>query len=130
MVGDQTIGDKYISKYGMLEIIHARVEEIFSIIAAQLDDLCHSKHMPTGAILTGGVAGLPNIVSVAGKVMNIDVRPGENPTWVREDLRALEFTTPLGLLHFALTGSRPVKDSDTAKDRGLLRKVAKLFAFQ
>ena len=130
MVGDQTIGDKYIAKYGMLEIIHARVEEIFSIIAGQLDDLCHSKLVPAGAILTGGVAGLPNIVSVAGKVMNIDVRLGQNPTWVREDLRALEFTTPLGLLHFALTGSRPVEDPDIAKDRGLLRKVAKLFALQ
>jgi len=128
MVGDQTIGDRYISKQGLVEIIHARVEELFAIIATQLGDKCDPEIIRAGAVLTGGVSALPNINAVAGKVLGADVRTGRNPSWVREDLRACEYSTTLGLLHYALTGDDKDEADEEPRNKGLLQKVAKIFA--
>lgn len=126
MVGDQSIGDRYISKQGLVEIIHARVDELFTIVARQLGDNCSPEIIPVGAVLTGGVAGLPNITEVAGSALGLDVRIGSNPSWVREDLRMREFSTTLGLLHYALTGDDKDEADEKPRQKGLLRKVASL----
>lgn len=127
MVGDQTIGDRYIAKQGLVEIIHTRVNELFTVVANQLGENCNPEIIPAGAILTGGVAELPHITEVAGAALGLDARLGSNPSWVREDLRAREFSTTLGLLHYALTGD----DNDDAdaepRNKSLLGKVTRLF---
>lgn len=128
MVGDQMIGDRYISKRGLIEIINARMKEVFQIVAKQLGELCNTNDVPGGVILTGGVADLPGIEKLAGKTMGLDVRIGRNPSWVREDLRSHEFSTTLGLLHYALTGDEKNEVDEPVHDTGLLRRVARIFA--
>ena len=59
MVGDQMIGDRYIAKQGLIEIIQCRIEELLEIIKGQLGDLCNKTEIPAGVIYTGGLSVLP-----------------------------------------------------------------------
>ena len=71
---------------------------------------------------------LAQIDQAASKALEMPTRVGSNPTWVREDLRGLEYTTSLGLLHYALTGQGQSDKPKQHHAKRLLNKVVKLFS--
>jgi len=127
MMGDQMIGDRHLPKKALIQIIGARVEEIFSIVRRQLGSACTRSNLPAGAILTGGVARLDKLAITAEKTLGITARLGESPGWVREDLRGPEFSTALGLLHYALTGQH-AEEFNLEPERGILRKLVRMIS--
>ena len=127
LIGDFTIGDRSIPKLAIYKILNARAVELFGILLRELGPLLNVDRVPAGVILTGGGSRMEGLVSVATGILGVSVRAGENPSWVREDLRRPEYSTVLGLLYYGLTAQRTETEEDTS-DR-LMKKVARIFNF-
>lgn len=127
LYGDLTIGDRHIPRLAIYQILNARVEEVFRLVRKELGPFLTAEKIPAGAVLTGGTSRLPGLCEVAQRALGVETRLGQNPEWVQEKMRHPEYSTALGLLHFALSGQRePDPAKDTQNSRGLMRKVARL----
>lgn len=115
-----------ISKKALSQIVHARTEELFSIAKSQVEARCQIKDLAAGVTLTGGASRLLQIDAVARDVFETDVRLGDNPPWASDNLRHPEYSTLLGLLHYALR-SKEKEGVLKVKKSGILKKVAKIF---
>ncbi|MGF1449941.1 MAG: cell division protein FtsA [Opitutales bacterium] len=128
LIGDRQIGDREVSKRSIQMILHARAEELFEVVKAQLGDLLDPAEIPVGAVLTGGASQLPGLCSVAEGVLKLPTRLGEHPASVGEELRRPGFSTPLGLLHFAVTDQRAHDDvAHSEPETGLWKRFSKIF---
>ncbi len=128
LIGDLTIGDRMIKRRALHQIINARIEELFLIIKKQVGELLNPKDLAAGAIITGGTSRLSGIDLLAANVLGVGARLAENPSWVREDLRGPEFSTPLGLLYYALTS--PEANKVIKKQRGLFKRMLNALSFR
>jgi cell division protein FtsA len=106
LIGDMTIGDREYPKAAVTKIIAARVDEIFGIIKEQLEEaeLFNSNDIVSGVILSGGSARLEGLPVAAQNVFGLEARTAELRSNVKSELRKPEYSTALGLLHYALTG--------------------------
>lgn len=127
MVGDKMIGDRHIPKKALVQIIGARVDELFSVIKQQLGAVVSNSTLPAGVIITGGSSQLKGLPASAEKSLGVHTRLGENPAWVREDLRGPEYSSALGLLHYALTGQH-AEEFNLNREKGILRKVVRMIS--
>ncbi|MDP0495150.1 MAG: cell division protein FtsA [Verrucomicrobiota bacterium JB024] len=128
MVGDQMIGDRCLSRGSLVQIMQLRLEELFTILKKQLGEFCSEEALPCGVVLSGGASVLPGLPELAGKILGLPVRIGSNPEWVREDLRGPGYSTALGLMHYALTGQHQEEFTAPPPEKGLMKKVSKLFS--
>ena len=127
LVGDFTIGDRQYPLAAITKIIEARVFEIFDIIKEQLvdSDLFEPSDIASGVILTGGSSRLTGIEEAAHRRFGLEARASEGSQYVSEELRAPEFSTAIGLLHYALTGQE--NNQEQVKSSGLMRRIVGLF---
>ncbi|MGJ8649564.1 MAG: cell division protein FtsA [Opitutaceae bacterium] len=126
MIGDLTIGDREYPMAAITKIIEARVSEVFDIIKLQLEEaeLLEPSEIASGIVLTGGGARLNGIDEAAKRSLGLEARVSEGSTDVAEELRQPEYSTVLGLLHYALTGQE--ESAKTAKPSGLFRRIGSL----
>lgn len=117
LIGDRMIGDRMVPHKAIVQILNARLEEIFRILRNEVAQCGDVNVLAAGAILTGGSSHLSGIETLAAQVLGVPTRVGLNPSWLRSDLRGPDFTTTLGLLHYAL------KNAET----GFFRKTQKGF---
>lgn len=133
LVGDYSIGDRFIPRVSVTKIMHARLEELFVILKNRLGGALTRQNLPGGIILTGGVSHTPGIEQLAEVTLDVPVQLGQCPDWVRlKELREPEYATVLGLLYSALhdqQGRREDRISVEPSERrgGLLRKMAHIF---
>lgn len=127
LFGDLTIGDREYPLAAITRIIEARVFEIFDIIKEQLEvaDLFKPAEIASGVVLTGGSSKLAGIAEAAQRRFGLEARVSEGPEDVARELRVPEYSTVLGLLHYALTGQDETEEA--VKPSGLLRKLTSLF---
>ncbi len=125
-IGDLTIGDREYPLAAITKIIEARVSEIFDIIKAELEvaELLEPMDIASGIVLTGGSARLAGIDEVAKRCLGLDATVSEGSVDVAEELRQPEYSTVLGLLHYALTGQDA--SQEMAKPSSFLRKISGL----
>jgi cell division protein FtsA len=93
-----------ISKKYLIDIIEARVQEIFSLIREELEKANKYHLITQGVVLTGGCALLPGIAELAGQVFDKNVRVGK-PEYKGElgDLiNEPRLSTVMGLIDFAV----------------------------
>jgi cell division protein FtsA len=130
LFGDLTIGDREYPLAAITKIIEARVGEVFSIIKQQLQeaDLYEPVDISCGIVLTGGTSRLPGIEECARRNLGLEARVSEGPSGVAKELRKPEYSTALGLLHYALTGQEE-KQKATKSTRGILRRLSGLLSF-
>lgn len=119
LYGDLTIGDREYPKAAITRIIEARVVEIFDIIKEQLEEasLFEPADIAAGVFLTGGTSRLEGIAEAAAKAFGLEGRIAPGPPGVAAELQRPEYTTALGLLHYAMTGQEEARQS--AKSIGL-----------
>ncbi len=124
LYGDLTIGDRQYPKAAVTRIIEARVGEIFDIIKEQLEaaTLFEASDIAAGVFLTGGTSRLDGIAEVAKRQFGLEARIASGPPDVLPELRRPEYSTALGLLHYALTGQDESRES--TKTAGLLRRLS------
>jgi len=106
-----------ISRSDLVQIIEARVEEIFSLIVQEIKRTGYDGLLPAGVILTGGSSLLPGMKDVASKVLGVPVRIAkpQNLLGMTDRLDSPAYATSVGLLRWALNmsdfstfvGSRP-----------------------
>ncbi|MGZ0655577.1 cell division protein FtsA [Coraliomargarita sp. W4R53] len=127
LFGDMTIGDREYPLAAITKIIEARVSEVFDIIKEQLEvaEVFEPSEIASGVVLTGGSSQLMGIDEAAHRRFGLDARVSEGPKDVAEELRLPEYSTTLGLLHYALTGQE--ESQQQTKPQGLLRKLTGLF---
>lgn len=65
-----------VSRHHVVEIIEARLEEIFSMVDKQLKSIGKSGLLPSGIVLTGGGAKLPEIVTQAKELLKLPAQIG------------------------------------------------------
>ncbi len=100
---DVSIGDRKLTRKGMDTIVHARVQELFSLLADRLKGVLTVKQLPAGVVLTGGTSLLPQIEVLAAETLGVTTRLGELPSWVSKELQSPEWATVLGLLYCVWT---------------------------
>jgi len=118
----------------MMGIILPRVEEIFSLIAEELQSSSFADLVvPGGAVLTGGGSLMRGTLAAAEQILGMPVRVGmAHPDLFAADDRWLNptYATALGLLHFSRTanwGSGSRSASGARKRPAWLRRVSSLF---
>ncbi len=114
-----------ISKHTVSQIVNVRIKELFSIIRSEIETRSHASNLTAGVILTGGTSRLLGLDLVAREVFGVDARLGDNPSWACDNLRDPEYSTVLGLLHYALR-SKEKRGALKIKKSGILNRVAKI----
>ncbi len=128
LVGDMSIGDRLIPQRSIALILEARVEELFHVVKEQLQEYLDPGQLPAGVVLTGGAARLHGIGAVAERVLGLPCRTGRNPEQVRSELRAPEFSTVLGLLHFGLDNMKEeIRSPRRPAKKGFFSTLAEMF---
>ncbi|MFP4204043.1 MAG: cell division protein FtsA [Opitutales bacterium] len=129
--GDLTIGDRQYPLAAITRIIEARISETFKIIKDELTsaELMEPGDIASGVVLTGGCARLRGIEEAAAKAFDLEARVAEGPPDVSEDLRQPEYSTVLGLLHYALMAQEEDADMRRKRSSGFLRNLIRIFNF-
>jgi cell division protein FtsA len=92
--------DGSFAKKYVLEIIEARVEEIFDKVDKEFKKIQRSGMLPAGVVLTGGGAKLPNLVEAAKKRLRLPASLGYpvNTFSAIDKISDLAYTTASGLV--------------------------------
>ncbi|MGF1529785.1 MAG: cell division protein FtsA [Puniceicoccaceae bacterium] len=125
--GDNLIGDRSISRNGMDRIVEVRLQEVFEIVKGDLGNQGRPECLAGGVFITGGVSRLARIDLLAKAVFGVPVETSMVPEWVDQSLRGPEFSTVLGILHYALTGEMEAHDGNRQPEKGFLRKLMRSF---
>jgi cell division protein FtsA len=97
-VGDR--GPRKLSRQTLAEVIEPRVEELYSLIQAELRRSGYEELLSSGIVITGGSAAMQGMVELGEEVFHMPVRLGL-PTYagpLSEVTRNPRYSTGLGLL--------------------------------
>ncbi|MFP6899717.1 MAG: cell division protein FtsA [Opitutales bacterium] len=104
LIGTGMIGDRDVPRKSLRQVIAARMEELFQILAKELEGYLDPEHVRSGIHLTGGASLLPGIEKMATSLLGIPAKQAELPSSIMNELREAEYSTVLGLLHYGVTG--------------------------
>ncbi|PID52178.1 MAG: cell division protein FtsA [Candidatus Moraniibacteriota bacterium] len=90
----------------ILEIINARLDEIFDLVVKELEKIGKDQLLPAGAVLTGGGAHMPHIVEFAKEKLRLPVSIGQpaNLLGVVDHVDDSSYATVIGLVLWAMHG--------------------------
>ena len=97
---------RHVARELLAHIIEQRLDEIFGLVAAELDRGGFAGQLGGGIVLTGGGASLQGVVELAERSFAAPVRigvPGEGLGGLADSVRRPKFATASGL---AIYGSR------------------------
>lgn len=100
----ELVGPRFMS-----DVAHARVEELFERVEAELRKIDRSGLLPAGALLTGGGAKLRGIVEVAKQTLRLPAAIAQTlplPTPMPEVIQDPAFSTAVGLVTWGFEGER------------------------
>jgi cell division protein FtsA len=89
-----------VSRHHVAEVIEARLEEIFTLVNAELKSIGREGLLPGGAVLTGGGALLPGTVDLAKDVLRLPSHIGYPQALggILDQVDNPQFSTVIGLL--------------------------------
>lgn len=104
---DGRLNAERMPRIKLAEIIAPRVEEVFELIAEQLNQSPLAKVMPRRVVLTGGASQLPGSRDVANYILGMPVRLGRpvHAEILGESLASPGFSTAAGLLTYGIKGN-------------------------
>jgi cell division protein FtsA len=88
----------------LAHIIHQRVDEIFGMVNAQIEEAGYDGRLPAGVILTGGAAHLAGVIELAREVFAMPARSGEPNRGISglvDSVQAPRYAVPVGLALYA-----------------------------
>ena len=97
-VGDR--GSRQLSRHTLAEVIEPRVEELFSLIQAELRRSGFEELLSSGIVLTGGTSAMSGMLERGEEIFHMPVRLGL-PNYrggLSEVVRSPRFATGMGLL--------------------------------
>jgi cell division protein FtsA len=120
-------GGELVSLQLVAEIIESRVQEILSLVRAEIRKAGYDRRLPAGIVLVGGTAELRNIRPVAREVLDLPVRIGSprGATGLTDTITRPAYATSIGLLLWAAYHTDEIPQSALAlpewKGAGRLR---------
>jgi len=96
-------GTRQVPRSVLAHIIHQRTDEIFEHVQSEIERAGYAGRLSAGAVLTGGAAGVPGILELAGDVFGTGVRvgsPTERVAGLADAVDAPRFATVVGLAHY------------------------------
>ncbi|WP_298770116.1 cell division protein FtsA [uncultured Fibrobacter sp.] len=108
-------GDVPCSRKLLSNVITARVDEIFKLLAKDLKKHQLDGIINGGVVLTGGCCALEGIENIASKAFNQPVRIGrpKGMSGIQEAFQKPSYATGIGLLHYANRQHRDKKKNET-----------------
>jgi cell division protein FtsA len=97
-VGDRA--PRELSRHMLAEVIEPRVEELYSLVQAELRRSGYEELLSSGIVVTGGSASMPGMAELGEEVFHMPVRIG-TPQYVgglAEVVQTPRFATAVGLL--------------------------------
>ena len=120
-VGDR--GTKQLSRKTLAEVIEPRVEELYSLIQAELRRSGYEELLSSGIVLTGGSSMMQGMVELGEEVFHMPVRVGL-PSYdggLAEVVRHPRYSTAMGLL---LEGVQQQRQRELARNQtGALQQL-------
>ncbi len=102
-VGDR--GGRQLSRQTLAEVIEPRVEELYTLIQAELRRSGFEELLSSGIVITGGSSAMPGMVELGEEIFHMPVRLG-TPAYqglLAEVVRNPRYSTVMGLLYAAHT---------------------------
>jgi cell division protein FtsA len=117
---------KTINLEHLRRIMSLRLEEIFQLIACDLEQVGAPDYLRAGVFLCGGGARIPQIATLAEQVlqMPVTVARTNSISGLKSALDQPEFATPIGLVKFGSFQQRKRKNSITD---GIKTKLGQIF---
>ncbi len=122
-------GQQPVPRRELANILHARAEEMFSLIAKEVKRSGYDGLLPAGLVLTGGVAELNGLRELGREIMSLPVRVG-----APHDLEGLTdvvshpaYATGVGLLLWGLRHAQLSTHSKEHEHHGPLKRIANWF---
>jgi cell division protein FtsA len=109
-------------------IMTLRLEELFQLIAQDLDQTGAMDYLRAGVFLCGGASRVPDIAKLAGKVLRMPVFLGKTNSisGLKSALDQPEFATPIGLVKFGSFQQRKRAAKASLTD-GIRSTIGQLF---
>jgi cell division protein FtsA len=128
--GDFGLNKRTLNLQSLQMIMSVRLEELFELIARELDQQGLLDHLRAGVFLCGGGARIPRISELAERVFRLPVSVGKanSINGLRSALDQPEFATAIGLVRYGSTFTQQRKNTNSIADR--LRQVTNLFRFR
>lgn len=103
MIDIPTIADRsgrHLSKRALAEVVEARYEELFSLVAAEIRRSGLSDMLAAGVVLTGGASKVQGAIELADRIFEMPVRIGKPQcvTGIPEVVNNPMYATGIGLL--------------------------------
>jgi cell division protein FtsA len=107
MIDIPTVGDRpgrQVSKRALAEVVEARYEELFTLVAAEIRRSGLEDRIAAGIVLTGGASKVEGAVDLAERIFNVPVRIGtpQFVTGLPEIINNPIYATGVGLLIYGL----------------------------
>jgi cell division protein FtsA len=98
-------GSKKMSRQTLAEVIEPRVEELYSLVQAELRRSGFEELLSSGIVITGGSAGMQGMVELGEEVFHMPVRLGlpSYASGLSEVIRNPRYSTGVGLLMAGLS---------------------------
>ncbi len=122
-VGDRDV--RTLSRQTLADVIEPRVEELYSLVQAELRRSGFEELLSSGIVLTGGTSAMRGMVELAEEVFHLPVRLGM-PRYVgglADVVKTPRFATGVGLLLYGLDQQQ--KHEVTRQQSGSLKEVGR-----
>lgn len=108
-----------VKRKDLAYIIEPRVEEIFELLRREIKRSGYDGLLPAGMVLTGGTSRLPGIQGLASRTLGMPVRLAEPEGLVGmvDRLHSPQFSTSVGLLHSAVSGTPDWMEMEKERDQ-------------
>ena len=105
-VGDR--GPRQLSRQTLAEVIEPRVEELYSLVQAELRRSGHEDLLSSGIVITGGSSAMQGMVELGEEIFHMPVRIGlpHYDGGLREVVRHPRHATALGLIMIGMEQQR------------------------
>jgi len=126
-VGGRT--SRIMSRQMLSEVIEPRVEEIFTLVASEVEKAGFEEKIPSGVVLTGGASSMPGMIELSEQILNLPTRVGAPSDLVGglvDMVRSPVYATGVGLILYAYR-NHPVKHVQTDSHGQVLSQLLHRF---
>ena len=122
--------ERVLSKSMLVDVVHARYEELFSLIKSSLQRSGFSHFMVSGVVLTGGGAKIKGVCELAESIFQVPVRVG-HPAGIEGNDKIIAnpiYATGVGLvLHAKENKQRKNQETLFKGAKGVMKRMARWF---
>jgi cell division protein FtsA len=132
MIDVETFGEEgphTISRRELARILHARAEEVFSLIVKEVKRSGYDGMLPAGLVLTGGAAHLGGLRELGREIMGGPVRIGEphDLEGFSDKVNCPAYATGVGLLLWGLSQTLRAGHTKERESRGPIKRLSGWF---